>query len=215
MKTSPWPRGNEDVDDVDSSDHSVPHQVLKALTMLRLFYILASTSKQRCFYNSGATFFESKVNFLCWKFCWLACCCQWGILVRATPTRSEAHKLKLFLIKTWSAVQKHESPIYIKKRGVPQVYIWMANRRGCKEHWPEKKSNQNKEPCPVQMSNVAFKSFCRQIRQNARITVRVGLSSHSWQCQDFESVRYNNPPLRDYLLVTGLGASGCYCVEKD
>ena len=159
--------------------------------------------------------FESKVNFLCWKFCWLACCCQWGILVRATPTRSEAHKLKLFLIKTWSAVQKHESPIYIKKRGVPQVYIWMANRRGCKEHWPEKKSNQNKEPCPVQMSNVAFKSFCRQIRQNARITVRVGLSSHSWQCQDFESVRYNSPPLRGYLLVTGLGASGCYCVEKD
>ena len=47
----------------------------------------------------------------------------------------------------------------------------------------------------VKMSRVAFARFCRQIHQSARIGVRGGGSSQSWQCQDFQCSYYRNPSL--------------------
>ena len=46
-----------------------------------------------------------------------------------------------------------------------------------------------------QMSRVAFTRFCRQIHQSARIGVRGGGASQSWQCQDFHGACYSIPSL--------------------
>ena len=67
MKTAPRSRGDEDVQDVDPGDHPVPHQVLRAQTVLKssTVFIINHQTKVSfsilCFLKAEPTFFVMKI----------------------------------------------------------------------------------------------------------------------------------------------------------
>ena len=65
MKTPPRPGGNEDVHDVDPSDHPVAHQVLQAQTVLKLSTVFIYHQPPNKSYFQYFVFSESRANFFC------------------------------------------------------------------------------------------------------------------------------------------------------
>ena len=68
MKTAPRSRGDEDVHDVYPGDHPVPHQVLRAQTVLKSSTAFIINHQTKAFLSiSRATFSESRANFFVLK----------------------------------------------------------------------------------------------------------------------------------------------------